>query len=116
MLPEVEECNTIDDDCDAAIDEDDLGIPLTVSCYTGADGTAGVGTCSDGLSYCEVGVYGECAGDITPEPEICDGLDNDCDGAPDEAPGDICIDVPECFNANCKCGEDGLGDYKCFLD
>jgi hypothetical protein len=54
------------------------------SCYTGPEGTKDVGICHGGTKTCSGGSFGQCEGEQTPEDEICDGLDNDCDGETDE--------------------------------
>ena len=85
--PEV--CNNFDEDCDGLIDEN-----LDKPCYSGPDGTGGVGVCNLGEMICKEGKwFGElsngdllldfCAGEIVPSREICDGADNDCDGTTD---------------------------------
>jgi hypothetical protein len=85
-----EECNNFDDDCDLLIDED-----LVNGCYTGPEGTLFVGICEPGELVCESGVWGNyndttlnfvpgfCKDEITPQPEICNGEDDDCDGEVD---------------------------------
>lgn len=83
-----EECNNFDEDCDQAIDEN-----LTQACYTGEPETLFVGVCAPGEVYCDRGVWGNdrneifeagfCLGEITPQPEICNGADDDCDGIVD---------------------------------
>ncbi len=91
VLPGVETCNGIDDDCDAATDEGCLCVPgATQPCYTGPAGTRGVGECRDGLQACieTPGVgssWGVCTGQRLPAVEVCgNGLDEDCDGVPDD--------------------------------
>jgi alpha-tubulin suppressor-like RCC1 family protein len=81
-------CNNIDDDCDSELDED-----LEQNCYTGAAGTENVGACHGGTQWCAAGVWGTCDGEVIPAGEICNNVDDDCDGGIDE--GGIC---QECGN------------------
>jgi MYXO-CTERM domain-containing protein len=68
--PFAEICDGADNDCDGAVDEDVDGAP----CQTGE-----LGVCGQGHEVCQGGeVF--CAGDQQAGPELCDGLDNDCDG------------------------------------
>ncbi len=87
--PSAELCDSIDNDCDIFIDEDALGNPLNESCYTGPEGTLGVGICISGIRTCSGGSWGDCEGEITPRIELCgngtgNGYDDDCDGETDE--------------------------------
>ncbi|MDB4930312.1 MAG: Tryptophan synthase alpha chain [Myxococcaceae bacterium] len=79
----VETCDNIDNDCDGRVDED-----ITMACYAGPAGTMGVGVCRAGRRACAAGAWGACAEEVRPGAEVCDALDNDCDGAVDE--GVIC--------------------------
>ena len=87
--PKAEECNGLDDDCDGVIDNGNPGGGQP--CATGKPGICAVGTtqCKDGKL--------ECIPDRQPEPEVCDGIDNNCDGRVDEGVRNacgLCGDVP----------------------
>ena len=78
-LPQTEICNNIDDNCDGQIDEQ-----LTKKCFTGPNSSLpGLGICKSGVSTCLGGKWGSCTGEVTPQKEICDGKDNDCNGIED---------------------------------
>ena len=52
-----------------------------ISCYTGPAGTLGVGRCKAGTRTCgSSATWGTCAGLVLPQPEIANGIDDDCDG------------------------------------
>ena len=82
----------------------------TTACYTGQDGTKGIGPCHGGTRTCDAsGAWGNCDGEVVPLAESCaDGIDNNCNGATDEdvdADGDgvttcggDCCDSTECSN------------------
>ncbi len=79
--PGVEVCNNgIDDNCDERIDEDCECMPgETLAC--GSD----EGACMAGQIVCNAqSRWGTtCEGEIAPARELCNGLDDDCDGAVD---------------------------------
>jgi hypothetical protein len=72
--PSVEVCNGVDDDCNGVVDNN----PIDVNQACGLS----LGECSPGITVCTAGVLG-CAGAIGPQPETCNGLDDDCDGVVD---------------------------------
>jgi len=75
IKPENEFCDGLDNDCDGSVDED-----VTKEC-----GDYFLGVCKKGIQICEQGSFSECYGAVNPTNEICDGLDNDCDGLVDES-------------------------------
>jgi hypothetical protein len=94
MAIQIEVCNNFDENCNDLIDED-----LYDMCYTGPEGTIGIGECTSGYLTCLEGTWGNyqtsqdevaglftndfCKDEITPQTEICNGLDDDCDGITD---------------------------------
>jgi alpha-tubulin suppressor-like RCC1 family protein len=71
-----EACNGVDDNCSGVVDEGNPG--GLVACSAG-----GLGVCDQGITYCTGGTI-HCVPTMGPSSEICDGKDNDCDGATDE--------------------------------
>jgi hypothetical protein len=57
----------------------------TEFCYEGPSGTATQGRCKAGQRLCEGEQWSACLGQVTPQAEVCNGLDDDCDGDADEA-------------------------------
>jgi hypothetical protein len=125
--PVPETCDGKDNDCDKVIDN---GLPVGGACQPLYDTDAYPGKrtaapCQPGTLVCNVGLGGlVCLGGVGPSPEVCDGKDNDCDGAVDEvgdAPdgldgtanplpppavsiGDVCgVDTGECTQGKYAC-------------
>lgn len=75
----------LDEDCDGVVDNGcACKDGATQSCYGGSMSTLDVGACKAGTQACTAGEWGICEGDVTPQAETCDGIDNDCNAATDE--------------------------------
>jgi streptogramin lyase len=94
IVPSEECADGLDNDCDGLVDEG-CGCGGGPECYPGPPDTRGVGECVDGVRECDGEFWMECSGSISPTPEVCDNLDNDCDGLVDEGPGGCSICGPQ---------------------
>jgi hypothetical protein len=105
-------CNGIDDDCDGALDEE----PVDASTWYGDADSDGYGSSGSGvLEACEQPSGYQASDDDCDDldaaihpgaTELCDGVDNDCDGATD-------IDDPDIADAGTWYADgdgDGFGD------
>ena len=98
--PGPEICNGVDDNCNDLIDETFESQPCPQ--------TNAFGTCA-GVTVCD-GAEGERCNAPTPAEEICDGVDNDCDGVTDP------VGTPGCTDYTLDADGDGYGlagDSRC---
>lgn len=87
VTPSTELCDGRDHDCDGT---PNTGCACQVgqvrSCYTGPQGTLGMGLCHSGSQRCvqqdNAPTWGPCEGEVTPGTETCDGQDHLCNGQP----------------------------------
>lgn len=102
--PSSESCNGLDDDCNAALDD---GI-ASFECYDGPASTQGVGVCVGGSTACTDGNT-QCLGQVLPNDERCDALDQDCDGVTDGSV-DVFTGDPVALAQPCYTGPEGTAD------
>ncbi len=101
---------------------DGCAVGETTPCYSGPAGTAGVGACTMGVSTCvaasgEFTEWGPCESEGRPTAEVCNEIDDDCDGFPDEdlgciPPGEPCTEGDICLEGT-RCTEFPSGRQVC---
>ena len=96
--PSSETCNLLDDDCDGQVDEGIAGVGA--SCTTPLSGVCSQGTlqCQNGVLNCVPNVL------VGTRTEICNGLDDDCDGVVDNG---ACPSPYQCQSSQ--------GTYRCCI-
>jgi hypothetical protein len=93
----VETCDGVDNDCNGVVDEGAGGVV-----YTGPANTLGVGVCAAGIQACQGGKLVDVRPARLPSVEVCDGVDDDCNGKVDET-FDLLNDDRNCGGCGLVC-------------
>jgi MYXO-CTERM domain-containing protein len=112
--PKTEICNGIDDNCDGIVDNGNFpetGQTCLCPGLTQAEVDSG-GICKAGKLACMGALGFVCTGCVLPQTEICNGLDNNCDGQPDKTGN--CPNGFGCKDGQCTLQCSG-GEFPCPL-
>ena len=109
-MPVPEElCDGVDNTCDDVIDEGcTCQAGVEEPCFGGDEALIGIGICKEGERVCtSEGVWADCEGEVLPQTDLCNGADDDCDGAVDEDLGSTTCGkgICEVPTENCIAGD-----------
>ncbi len=105
-----DECGVCDGDSTTC--QDCLGVPNGNALPGEVCDTGDIGLCGPGVWSGTAPNSCSCVPDYTPQPEFCDGIDNNCDGAVDEAYPQLGTSCGSSF-ATPLCNVDGV--YECSI-
>lgn len=97
--PSAEICDGLDNNCNGSVDEGNPGGGM--ACNTGL-----LGVCSAGTTQCIGGAL-TCVQNVSASSEVCDGLDNNCNGSVDDGAAAACSDGLTCTTDFCTSGACG---------
>ena len=101
-----ETCNGLDDDCDGIVDDNLTDVGPAFPC--GACVPPCNLPCQKGVLQCQAGKKA-CVGNVDPQTETCNGIDDDCDGTiddnlpPAQSGGPCNVPVPPPLGATSPC-------------
>jgi hypothetical protein len=128
QTPKLEKCNNLDDNCDGTVDcpvvggiPDCTGMAETFidqdCCPSGnlsdCQGSPG-SPCHPGKLECDHGKRG-CFGAVQKSAEVCNGIDDDCDGISDEVPGEVPGEGAACTGSGITNVPPCLAIYQCIV-
>ncbi|TNE48768.1 MAG: hypothetical protein EP343_15270 [Deltaproteobacteria bacterium] len=127
--------NNKDDDCDGLTDEgcgesDCHHLNATRPCYTGPENTRNIGLCKAGVQTCRAAKdatqgnalqWSACESEIKPKEEVCNGIDDNCNGQTDEGIANCCVvgQLRPCYTGSTENAGKGIcvrGVEECLLD